>query len=301
MNRLEKKCLFGSAAMHVLLVVVFLFGAAFLPKRLKNEAPQVIEIVPYDALAKVTDGPSKGGNPNVIPPSAPAPVRPPPPPVQPPSPPPPRPAPEKLEEPVKPEKVTPPKARDLKQVGDDPEPVKKAPSRDLSRLTNSVVKTKSADLAKARAQREAREKFEREQAKRAGQLQALAGAFSQAEAGLSRGLSGKVVSSVEMAGPGGGGPAMINWRSAVADIYTRAWDPPQDAQDSAKVATKITIARDGTVLNGRITRPSGDSALDRSVERVLREVKTVPAFPEEAKEEQRTLNFIFDLTVKRSL
>ncbi len=286
MNRLEKKCLLGSASLHGLLVVSFLVGSAFLPQPQKNVRPQAVEIVPYDALSKVTDDPSRGGGPAVT--LSPALVRP----LAPPAP---ELKAERREESVKLGKLAPPKARDPKRVRDDPDPIQKAPGRDLDRLTNTVVK--SPALAKPEEQ----EKFERAQAAWANRLQALAGALGKAERGLSQGFSGKVVTTVGPSSPSGKGEAAVNWRDAVADSYTRAWEPPQNARDSAKTGVEITIARDGTVVNRRITRPSGDSALDQSVERVLQEVKSVPAFPEGAAEARRTLNITFDLTVKRFL
>ncbi len=301
MNRLEKKCLLGSAAMHTLLVVVFLFGSAFLPKRAKPDKPIVLEIVPFNAI-KFTDGPSRGGRPDVAPPPAPkvqAPIQAAVPPALPP----------KVEKPEKPEKPVetvkkepaPPTEPIHKPKGDDPERVKASESNLLARLTKVVVKRPSEQAERDRARAEAREQAARTEATAARKRQALDGAISVAANRLEQGLSGKVASSVGIYGPGGGGPAVANWRSAVVDIYTRAWDPPPDASSSAKVGTRITVARDGTVLSPRITRPSGDSALDQSVERVLQRVKSVPALPEGAAEDQRTLNIVFDLTVKRSL
>jgi TonB family protein len=300
MNRLERKCLLGSAALHGLLVVILLVGSAFL-KPPPQPAPVMLEIIPENAL-KFTDGRSSGGDPNAARTPAPKPL-----PEVKPLPPPPKV--EKPPEPVKPREEAKPKEEEPKNVGDEPVPNKpkakdtarKPPSRSL---TNITVKVPKVDLAKQRAQEQARERAAadaRAYAQQQAQFASAVSAVGRAVSGLGSSLSASAV-SVQGAsfGPGGGGPATANWRAAIGDIYTRAWEPPQDAADSRKAEARVTIARDGTVINFRPT-PSGDPALDRSVRRVLQQVKSVPPFPDEAREEVRTVTIIFDLTVKRAL
>lgn len=305
MNRLQKKCLLGSAAMHGLLAVILLFGSAFFTPSHKNEIPPVIEIVP-DNPKKTTDGHSTGGDPNVAPAPAPKPL-----PVVAPAPPAPTPPPVaavKPPEPVKPKEVAKEKEPEQKPAGDEPDPDKKKPTKKKSndtaktgpRISTNIVHRSLVDVAAVRAQRESQERADREYADNLRKWQAVGSAISSAAHGLGKGITGTVVSDVG-SGPGGGGPATANWRAAVGELYMRAWAPPQDAGDSAKVETRVTIARDGSVLSGRITQPSGDSSLDRSVQKVLRDVRSAPPLPDDTKEDQRTVTIIFDLTVKRAL
>ena len=78
MNRVQKKCLIVSAALHVLLLGVILFGAALMPE--DRSAP--FKPIKLYSLANVTDAPSSGGSPNVV--SAPLPPAPEPAPAVPP-------------------------------------------------------------------------------------------------------------------------------------------------------------------------------------------------------------------------
>lgn len=313
MNRTEKKCLLGSAGLHGLLAVVLLFGSAFFTPKIKHDLPAVIEIIPLNPT-KYTDDRSSGGRPDVAPAPAPRPAQPivqPAPQPQPVQPTPPPPKVEKQPEPVKPKEVAHEKVvkepEDSKE-GDEPVPMKKngkkntSTTKTASHIPTNVVKRASVDLkARAeRAERDAKAQADHEYAENKRRWQAVEGVFGGAVSKIGRGLSGSVV-SVGDYGPGGGGPAVANWRAAVGDLFTRAWNPPQDASDSAKVEARVTIAKNGTVLSGRITKHSGDSALDRSVEKVLREVRSAPPLPDTAKEDQRTVTIIFDLTVKRAL
>src|SRR4051812_38967785 len=97
MSRLERKCFIGSAAFHGLLLVIFIFGSAFIGSH--QEKPMTA-ITIIDLNGKMTDqkiatGGSPNGNPNPPPPAKieQPPPQPPPQPVKP--------------EPVKPEPVKP--------------------------------------------------------------------------------------------------------------------------------------------------------------------------------------------------
>jgi TonB family protein len=295
MSRLEKKCLLGSAALHGLLVVIFLFGSAFFTPSARKDSVVPIEIITFNPT-KFTDGPSRGGNPNLAPP--------------PPAKPSPEvtPAPQQPKvEPVQPKEVAKPKTAPKKADEDEPDPnspkIKEPTQKQTRHISTNVVRRPRLDLAAVRAEKERRE---REEADAKAYEQYRKGLASAAKAagsvvsGLGSSLSAVPV-SVDGYGPGGGGPAVANWRSALFSIYARAWEPPLDAQGSAKGEAKIVIARDGTVLSGRLIKQSGDAAVDRSIIRVLNEVKSVPPFPDEAREEERTVRIIFDLNAKRAL
>ena len=83
--------------------------------------------------------------------------------------------------------------------------------------------------------------------------------------------------------------------------YERAWVIPEDAtSEDANVEVSVTIASDGTVTSKKITKRSGDPAMDASVQRVLDRVTSVErAFPEGAKDKQRSYIIPFNLKTKR--
>src|SRR6266540_1217929 len=63
MTRLQKKCFLASAALHGLLVLVILFGAAFLGPPKEKSLPNRINVVPSRLLDALLAG--GGGNPNL--------------------------------------------------------------------------------------------------------------------------------------------------------------------------------------------------------------------------------------------
>ena len=330
MNRTEKKCFMGSAAFHGLLAITFLFGSAFFTSRSKNtDEPPPITVIPEDAV-KFTDGKSSGGNIAAPPPAKalhpenPAPVAravPPPPIVKP------------VAKPVvkPPETAKPPKAEKLKEPkevaheeksdkhhGEDPlktpkniKKIANTATNENHRLTEHVVKRQNVDLAVLHAKEEAEAaaaaaaaQVERDYREslldRSRKFEEVAGILKGKIGGISKGLTDRVV-SVDGQNGLGNGPATANWRAAVGARYTLAWKPPADADDSAKVYARVTIARNGDVLSATIQKTSGDAALDRSVRQVLRDVRQAPRLPDDAKEDQRTVTILFDLTVKRAL
>lgn len=295
MSRLEKKCFLASAATHGLLVGLFLLGSAFFtPPRGKLD-----DLGPVLTFTRLTDLPiNTGGYPNVQPAPAPATTPPPAPapavvPPQPAAPPPPKA--ERTPEPPRAKEAARPREDD--RPGLDPTRVKPTTS---SRISTNLVKRSSAELAAARAQREAQERAQRELASRNQRIQSAAAALGNVVSRLGNNLSGPTVSAVEAFGPGGG-VAVSNWRAAVAALFEMAWTPPPEVDGSATVKVSVTIARDGTVLSSRILSSSGDRALDRSVERVLREVTHVPPFPEGATDDRRTLTINFNHKSKQGL
>ncbi|HOB31785.1 MAG TPA: TonB family protein, partial [Verrucomicrobiota bacterium] len=108
--------------------------------------------------------------------------------------------------------------------------------------------------------------------------------------------------SIELRGPGGGGVPYANWLAAVKKAYTDAWLPPEGIQDDSATATvSITIARDGTVVDWRFVKRSGNAVVDSSIESAVKRVRPAPKLPAEAKEDQRTVIIDFNLKVKQLL
>src|ERR1019366_1631783 len=74
MNRLQKKCVIGTAGVHLLLLVILFVGPAFFYSRPKADDLQVLDVIP----ANLIDAAFNSGVANAAPPP-PAPVTPPPP------------------------------------------------------------------------------------------------------------------------------------------------------------------------------------------------------------------------------
>ncbi|MDB6018997.1 MAG: TonB family protein [Pedosphaera sp.] len=302
MNRLQKKCFIAATALHMLLLGILLFGSAFFVPSRKADTQQMLKA--YDP-SLVTDAlNSSGGNPNVsaVPPSAPAPAPPAPPvpQVQPPTPAP-TPAPPKVEVP---KVVEPPKVKPLLTPKDlDPikpkETVRETPKPTPPKLAINPdelkpIKRPAIKPDKDSSNSDAKAKLAAADAKRR-----LAKEFGKSITSLSKDLSS--ITAVEpLPGPGGGGPLSAAYKDVVASTYTAAWSPPADLSDeSATVTVSVTIASDGHVANGHITKPSGNAAMDRSIRNTLETVTFIQPFPEGATDRERTYNIKFNLQAKR--
>ena len=114
--------------------------------------------------------------------------------------------------------------------------------------------------------------------------------FSAIQGGLSGGVSVEVGTGT---GGRGGGEAFANWAQYVTAIYDRAWLAPDDLADGLTVTVRIVIRRDGTVDSDAIIKRSHNLGMDRSVSEVLARIRSVPPFPETAKESTRALTINF--------
>ena len=102
-----------------------------------------------------------------------------------------------------------------------------------------------------------------------------------------------------MSGGGGTGQAYANFLQVVRKIYTDAWIVPNGVNDdSATVTVSVTIARDGTVISTRIIQRSGEGSVDSSVQETLDRVRHVAPLPDDAKDDQRTVTFGFNVKAK---
>jgi TonB family protein len=296
MDRLAKKCFVASTGLHLLLGLILLVGPAFLVSKNKQDNMPVLDFVPLKTVDSLMSG---GGNPNAKPPPAPMekPEPLPPAPVVKAAPPPP----EKIKEPDPPKEtvkeVAPPKDPEFSF-----EPVKdhkaKKTNFDFTPVTKAVSDPKA--VAKKRAEAEAAEQ-ERQYVKALGdQRRRLNAAFGNALNSLEDGRSGST--TIELKGPGGGGVPYANFLQALKSIYEHAWILPDGvADDNATVATSITIAREGTVVTWRVLRSSGNAAVDRSVRVTLERVKVAVPLPDDAKENQRTVEIKFNVAAKRAM
>ena len=310
---MEKKCLLASTVMHGSLVLLLVFGSAFLSSAPKKQEFPRLRVVPHtlvdDALAggggnpniPITDDVQKGDTMTPQPP-APAPA---------PTPPTPQPTLVQLPPPAPTPKPTKPviKQADPKPAPTKPEPVKvakplkpdpKAPEKapDLKDLLKPIVRT-SDDKAKAKAEAEAREAA-REVARAESAYQSkLAKAFGGATSNLREGFASGT--KVDVGGPGG--QAYADYRMFVQAVYQETWERllPQDilADDTTSLIS-VTISRSGRILNSRVVTRSRDTAIDRVVQRTLKDVTTIGRpFPSTAKDEERTFEILFTFRKRR--
>jgi colicin import membrane protein len=296
MDRLQKKCFMASAGLHLLLGLILVVGPAFVVSKSKPDNIAVLDFVPLKTVDSLMSG---GGNPNATPP--PAPITKP----EPPAPAPvvraPPPLPEKVKEPDPPKEVVkepaPPKEPDFSF-----EPARKDNSKKPVFEFTPVTRTVSDAKAEARkkAEAEAAEQ-ERQYAKAvADRRRSINSAVGNALNSLEENRSGST--TLELKGPGGGGLPYANFLAGVKTVYESAWIVPDGITDeNATVTASVTIARDGRVVSKRITRSSANAAVDRSVQVTLDRVKRAVPLPDDAKEDQRTVEIKFNVAAKRAM
>ena len=285
MNRLQKKCLIATAGLHLLLVLVLLFGSAFFTHHEKPDETQLLDVIP----ANLIDAAFNSGVKNAQAP-APTPPQPPTPPkavVTPPTPPPPTPVPaptlmQRVENIFTPE----PKQLTL----DEPTEPATKPKEHKSKVDLTPVKRTTRKVTPDTSDADAREA-----AKAAKQR-------ARAIAAAARAIKDNASSATTVEMPGTGSVSYANYASVVKSIYERAWRAPDDtANDDANTRVSVTIGSDGTVISSRILDRSGDSKVDASVQRTLDNVNFVAPFPDGAKEKEKTFIINFNLKQKRML
>jgi TonB family protein len=88
----------------------------------------------------------------------------------------------------------------------------------------------------------------------------------------------------------------------VKDLYTASWETlDADAKNDAAITkVTVTIGNDGKVLSASIIGPSGDTQVDKTVQRTLDRVRFIRPFGEGAKDRQRNYTINFSLNSKRT-
>lgn len=271
MNRLQKKCVLASTSCHLLLLVILFVGPGFLSSRSKPDDMPVLDFVPMKTIDAAFSG---GGNPNAAPP----------PPAPAPQPPPPRPqvappAPQPQPEQVKPIDRSPePSLEPVEKKRALPKVSTKIKTRSGTAVSKSSASQTDAETREASSRREA---------------------FGSALRNLRQGLSSST--TIDMPGPGGGGPTYANFLQAVKSIYANAWagTVPDGATEANTFATvSVTIARDGTVVSARIVRASGKPLVDASVQSVLDRIRMTVPIPEDSKDKERTVEINFRVNTR---
>jgi TonB family protein len=333
MSRLQTKCVFASAAAHGLLLGLLVVGSAFVKPPKKEDNVRFVKIF---RDSQITDGETQGGgNPNV--PSDATPPAPqkqqtvqqdPPPPVKQADPPPPEvkkqpetKPPEKKPTPPKPD-PKPPETKITKNLNSTKvvpknklteKPPEVKPDKPKIEVNTDLVKTAKADPDAERQKREReraakaeRDRQEREyQAAIRAQMEAVDRANRQRQENLAAfgnivgKLENKMSTGVAVEMPGPGGEAFINYADLIWTKYYQAWQTPEARDVRNPVKVEIVVAKDGRVISANIIKPSGDAQLDKSVRQALDRVTRLPAFPEGAKDPQRSFRINFELKSKR--
>ena len=289
MNRVQKKCLVASLALHALLCAILLVGPAFLSVNRQSADLPTLQVIPAKIVDSLFSG---GGNPKANPPAAQKVVEPLAPVSQPETrPPDPTPKPPPIKEPL------------TREVVEKPAPRKTGIKVNTAIIkrgaeTDTKEKARTEAEAKAKAQAEARERAKAEADARRRTAQRMESRLNSAFQSLSKNLSSGT--TIEPLGPGG--EAYADYGQVVKSYYDQAWIDPEDvSEDAATVKVKVFIRRDGTVTLDSITARSGIPALDKSVQNALDRVRLrgLPPFPEGAKESQRVYIINFNLKAKR--
>jgi TonB family protein len=275
MNRFQKKCFIVSAGFHLLLAFILLIGPAFLTSKSKSENLPTLDFVPTRLVDSLLSG---GGNPKANPP--------------PPTPPAPKveestPAPQhEVRQPDPPKVIV--KVTESLEVSQDHKRKPQVSLTPVNRSSNSKVTPKQTPEVDPRIQQ------------LADRRKQLANQLRHVAENVHENTSPST--AIEESGPGGGGPSYANYGAWVKTKYDNAWLAPDDAaSDDAVAKVSVTIARDGTVISAHITKASGDSQVDRSVQATLDRVTFIAPFPDGAKENQRTYIINFNLKAKRGL
>ncbi len=284
MNRLQKKCLIATAGLHLLLVLVLLFGSAFFTHHEKPDDTTLLDVIPANLIdAAFSSGVKIAQAP------APTPPQPAPPKavVMPPTPPPPTPVPAPtLIQRV--ENIFTPEPKQL--APDEPTEPTPKPKEQKIKVNLETVKRPTPKVTTDTSDADARQAA-KEAKQRARAIAAAAHAIKE---------NASSATTIEM--PGTGSVSYANYASVVKSIYERAWRTPDDAaNDDANTRVSVTIGSDGTVISSRILDPSGDSKVDASVQRTLDNVNFVAPFPDGAKEKEKTFIINFNLKAKRML
>jgi TonB family protein len=295
MDRTQKKCVLASFGVHALLCVLLLVGPTLLrSKEIVDNSP----ILDFVAYKTVDDAASGGGRPDAKTSGEelPKPLS-----NQPKVEPKPEPKPDPVTKPEpKPEvkKAEPefPKEPAVKQLvnADALEPIdKKSKVRDVS--TTLVTRKDTQAERKKQAEQDAKA----EAKKQASARKQLADKISQVADNLSSGLSSGT--TIELKGPGGGGVPYANFNQAIKSIYARAWVLPDGVtDDQATTTATVLIARNGKVINSRITNFSRNSEVDRSVQAALDKVTYAAPLPESEVKDQLEVTINFNVKAKRS-
>ena len=275
MSRLLKKCMVLSVGFHVLVAALLIAAVTFFiakPEKVQPTlsmiAPEILDNIlkPKSAQATRTP-PTPAVRRNVVP--------------QPPK---------RVEEaPPKtvtpePVKITPPKKVTLKPVprkATTPDKPKATPPKKIQ------INTSTKTVGSRNPEQTAKPVPERPNINPSALTQKVQNLRGQLSAGIKVNVSGTNAA------------AFTSYAQFVVSVYKRTWEPllPKSLAKYRVAVVSVTVDRSGRVISAHIARKTGNTELDRSVQRALDRVKTIgKAFPSGSKESKRT--FTLDFTPK---
>ncbi|HEY3856069.1 MAG TPA: energy transducer TonB [Verrucomicrobiae bacterium] len=309
MNRLEKKCFVFSVGLHGLLAVILLGSAAFRNRTEDAEMP-ILSMIP----ANIIDGASSGGGEPA--PSMRATPAPPQPQAQPVSKPEVKPVATRPQPQQQPQMIQPEPVRhqdrvkkeepdeEVHPVVNSENPLPRKPKTHHQHEIHPTFATANPTTSRARVKSESTSDNTAQAAKSAARaevhrLSAIENSLEHLASGVQS--SGAARTVVDVPGISGGGEVFANYRDLVGNYYRQAWIQPDNGVAGSTVPeAKITVARDGTIIKAELVTPSGERALDKSVERALKLVTNLPPFPAASHDEQRTFTIRFSLDLKQA-
>lgn len=299
-RRLKQKCLFVSIAMHATLVLIVVVASAF-KHNAKDPVVKPMKVYSAAALNQILSAPATAAPSPAI--SEPTPT---PPKVEPPKPKPepqPTPKPEpKKPEPPKPQKKPEPKKQPPKKPAKPKTQPRKTPTKTTVRKKqppkSPAKKPRQAPTVKVAplnklvtrtdpaAERRERERREQQRQAEAQRMAKLASAINSA-------TSLKPTRSVAVKSSGSSALAASDYRSYVQDTYDRHWREPSGLASGIMATITVTIRRDGSVKSVRISKRSGVSRLDSSVQSLIDKVRKFKPFPSGMNDSEKTFTFGF--------
>jgi TonB family protein len=289
-SRLQKKCVISTAAIHLLLLTILIFGPAFFNREPKTDNT-FLDVIPSTVLDNaLNSGVQDAQAPQPTPAPAPIPkslLQPPPPTPEPKIVQPPQPAPtpspsllDAFKNYFSHPKPTPTVTPDLNRV-EKPEKTEKSHDDNIKVVLKKVKRTQTSKTSNPDNTSDAK---------------ALNSELNVLKKTLSSGTRIDV--------PGNGHEASASYDAVLRSIYLQAVVanlPAQVAHNDEHTLVRVTIARDGTVISSTITSSSGDSAWDNAVQRTLDQVTSVHEFPASWTEQQRTFSLDFNPQVAKEL
>jgi TonB family protein len=205
-------------------------------------------------------------------------------------------------------KEAPVKKQTKKTKEPEPEPPAKPAKTTPTKSTIKIANTTTLVSRKAEEDARAKERAEAEE-----RAQSIAAAKAAQQAHLQRvakmktilgGIQGGLSSPVDINIDAGGGPnaaAFLDYGQMMVRTYEQMWLVPLNLTESlAVVGVTVTVARNGRVIEWAVRKPSGNSAIDKSVRETLQKVIQFEPFPASFREPQRTFNIDFNLKAKRT-
>lgn len=268
MSRTQKKCLIASLFTHGTLLLSMIIGSAFITPQPKPIQP-TIELVDIPDIL-IDENFVGGGNPTPVQPPQ----------QQPPAQKLPEPEVEKRPPPVEVKKPDPKPVVVEKRPEPKPEVIK--PNPKPAPKPQIKVNTRAVEVAVNNTPTKPTPAPPKINAEAIGQQ-------------LSQAIESKATGATAVSIPGVGGASYAPYAAYLKKVYEMRWIPPQTASGNPVVQVQVVVAKNGEVLSAKITKPSGNRTMDRSIQTVLDQIRQLRPLPESTTDSKRTFNIQFNL------